>query len=82
MGRQPWAVFGLMTTDHAVSPGVSVAEAWISLISLTVLYGVLAVVEVKLLLRTIRAGAEEYAEPPDPTLRGREDDDAPLAFAY
>jgi cytochrome d ubiquinol oxidase subunit I len=82
MGRQPWAVFGLMTTDHAVSPGVSVAEAWISLISLTVLYGVLAVVEVKLLLRTIRAGAEEYAEPPDPTLRGREVDDAPLAFAY
>ena len=23
MGRQPWAVFGLMTTETAVSPGVS-----------------------------------------------------------
>ncbi len=27
MGRQPWAVFGLMTTETAVSPGVSAAEA-------------------------------------------------------
>ncbi|MEI2809795.1 MAG: cytochrome ubiquinol oxidase subunit I, partial [Nocardioides sp.] len=24
MGRQPWAVFGLMTTASSVSPGVSV----------------------------------------------------------
>ena len=32
--------------------------------------------------RTIKAGAEEYVEPPDPTIRGREDDDAPMAFAY
>ena len=22
MGRQPWVVFGLMTTEHGVSPGV------------------------------------------------------------
>jgi cytochrome d ubiquinol oxidase subunit I len=82
MGRQPWAVFGLMTTDNAVSPGVTVTEALISVIALTALYGVLAVIEVGLLLRTIKAGAEEYVEPPDPTIRGREDDDAPMAFAY
>ena len=82
MGRQPWAVFGLMTTDRAVSPGVSVTEAWVSLIGLTALYAVLAVIEVKLLLRTIRSGAEEHSEPPDPSQREREDDDAPLAFAY
>ncbi len=80
MGRQPWAVFGLMTTDQAVSPGVSVFEAATSLIVLTVIYAVLAVIEVGLLARTIKAGAEPFVEPPDPG--GEQSDDAPLAFAY
>jgi cytochrome d ubiquinol oxidase subunit I len=78
MGRQPWAVFGLMTTAHAVSPGVSVFEAWVSVIALTLLYAVLAVVEVGLMWRYIRIGAPAYEEPPDHT----SDDDRPLAFAY
>ncbi|MEO9325244.1 cytochrome ubiquinol oxidase subunit I [Nocardioides sp. C4-1] len=80
MGRQPWVVFGLMTTDHAVSPGVSAAEAMTSLVALTSLYAVLAVVEVKLLLTAIRQGAAPHVEPPDPG-RVREDDE-PLTFAY
>lgn len=80
MGRQPWAVFGLMTTDRAVSPGVSVTEATISLLSLTAVYAALAVVEVGLVLRAVRAGAPALPEPaPD---GGSRDDDAPLAFAY
>ncbi|HYF72247.1 MAG TPA: cytochrome ubiquinol oxidase subunit I, partial [Nocardioides sp.] len=43
MGRQPWVVFGLMTTERGVSPGVSLTEAWISVVVLTLLYAVLAV---------------------------------------
>lgn len=83
MGRQPWVVFGLMNVSQGVSPGVSVTEAWISIVSLTLLYGVLAVVEVGLLLRFIKRGADPFVEPPDPTLRGSDDDqDRPLAFAY
>ncbi|TQK71333.1 cytochrome ubiquinol oxidase subunit I [Nocardioides sp. SLBN-35] len=78
MGRQPWAVFGLMTTEHSVSPGLSTTEAWISLLSLTAVYGVLAVVEVRLLLTWIRKGAEELP-PYVPTDSG---EDRPLAFAY
>ena len=81
MGRQPWVVFGLMTTQAGVSPGVSVFEAWFSLIALTVLYGVLAVIEVGLLVKYIKLGAEPFAEPPDVPLGGH-DDDKPLAFAY
>jgi cytochrome bd ubiquinol oxidase subunit I len=77
VGRQPWSVFGLMTTAQAVSPGVSTAEALTSLIVLTLLYGVLAVVEVRLLLTYIRKGADPLPEPDD-----RADDDRPLAFAY
>jgi cytochrome d ubiquinol oxidase subunit I len=79
VGRQPWAVFGLMTTDRAVSPGVSTAEVLTSLIAFTLLYGALAFVEVRLMLTYIRRGADLIA-PATPT--GGPDADKPLAFAY
>jgi cytochrome d ubiquinol oxidase subunit I len=84
LGRQPWAVFGLMTVERAVSPGVSVGEAATSLIALTVIYALLAVVEVGLLLHFIRKGADPFEQPPDPTMRGLrdQDQDEPLTFAY
>jgi len=81
MGRQPWIVFGLMTTEHGVSPGVSTTEAWISILSLCALYLVLIVIEVGLMLRAIGKGADAFEEPPDPKL-GDHDPDKPLAFAY
>ena len=80
VGRQPWVVFGLMTTAQGVSPGVSAAEVLTSLIVLTGVYGVLAVVEVKLLLTYIRKGADPVEDvTPSTSDRG---DDQPLAFAY
>ncbi len=82
-GPPAWVVFGLMTTRNAVSPGVSPTEVWISLSSLTLLYAVLAVVEVGLLLRYIKRGADDFVEPPSPTWRQDPDDaDRPLNFAY
>ena len=79
MGRQPWAVFGLMTTAHGVSPGVSPGEALTSLLVLTLLYAGLAVVEVRLMLTYVRAGADELPPRDD----GAPDSaDRPLAFAY
>ena len=78
-GRQPWSVFGVMTTAAGVSPSVSAGEVWASLITLTLLYAALAVVEIKLLLRAIVAGAPKFEEPVDPADR---DEDAPLVFAY
>jgi cytochrome d ubiquinol oxidase subunit I len=81
MGRQPWVVFGMMQTSAAVSPGVSTPDAWISLIALTALYAVLAVVEVKLLLHFIKKGADPFVEPPDRKWRDP-DRDEPMTFAY
>ena len=78
-GRQPWLVFGVMTTSSGVSPTVSAGEVWTSLITLTLLYAVLAVVEMKLLLRAIVSGAPEFEAPVDPADR---DENAPLVFAY
>jgi cytochrome d ubiquinol oxidase subunit I len=78
-GRQPWLVFGMMTTATGVSPSVSAGEVLTSMVVFTLLYGALAVVEIKLFLHYVRKGAEEFVEPipPDQT-----DDDAPLVFAY
>jgi cytochrome d ubiquinol oxidase subunit I len=78
-GRQPWLVFGVMTTSSGVSPNVSAGEVWTSLITLTLLYAGLAVIEMKLLLRAIKAGAAEFEEPVEPADR---DENAPLVFAY
>lgn len=80
MGRQPWAVFGLMTTERAVSPGVSVAEALISIIALGLVYAVLMVIEIKLMLTYIKAGAPPHIEPSGES--GDDTTDRPLAFAY
>lgn len=54
-GRQPWAVFGVFKTADAVSPGVSQGEVITSLIAFTLVYAILAVVEVKLLVKYIKA---------------------------
>jgi cytochrome d ubiquinol oxidase subunit I len=78
IGRQPWAVFGVMTTAQGVSPSVSAFDVWASMTLLTLLYAVLAVIEVRLLLTTIRAGLPEDAPPTDES----DDVDRPLAFAY
>ncbi len=79
MGRQPWIVNGLMTTTFGVSPTVSAAEVWISMIAYTLVYALLAVIEVKLFLTYVRRGADPFEDPGDP---GDVDDDAPLQFAY
>ena len=83
-GRQPWAVFGLMTTAQAVSPTVSAAQVLTSLIAFTLLYGVLAVVEFRLMLTYIQKGAEPYVPPSDGDFPsdGPSGADRPLAFAY
>jgi cytochrome d ubiquinol oxidase subunit I len=55
MGRQPWLVFGLMPTEAGVSPNVSGVSVLISLIAFTLIYGILAIVEVKLILRAAQS---------------------------
>jgi len=75
MGRQPWTVFGVFKTAQSASPSVGAGEVATSLIVLTLLYGVLAVIEVGLFVRYARAGAPEIAPESD-------DADRPLAFAY
>ncbi|MFJ6727563.1 cytochrome ubiquinol oxidase subunit I [Streptomyces sp. NPDC091281] len=86
MGRQPWVVYGLFQTRDAVSPGVSQAEVLISMIVFTSLYAILAVIEVKLLAKYVKAGPPELTEadlnPPTKIGGDARDADKPMAFSY
>ena len=57
MGRQPWTVFGLLKTTESASPTVGPGMVATSFVTLTLLYGVLAVVEIRILLSAIGKGA-------------------------
>ncbi|CAB4872759.1 MAG: cytochrome ubiquinol oxidase subunit I [Actinobacteria bacterium] len=81
MGRQPWIVFGAQKTADAVSPLVTPLEVWISLIGFTLVYAALAVVELKLILKYIKAGAPEDVEE-HPFDDSQDGSTKPLYFAY
>lgn len=68
VGRQPWVVYGLMRTAHAVSnvPASSVA---VSLGLFVVVYGTLLVAYLSISAKLIRRGAETAREPPKPQHR-------------
>jgi cytochrome d ubiquinol oxidase subunit I len=59
MGRQPWLVFGVMTTESGVSPGVPAWTVLVSLAVFTLVYGALAVVEFKLIVKAVQQGPPE-----------------------
>jgi cytochrome d ubiquinol oxidase subunit I len=91
MGRQPWVVVpnptGLDTvrllTKNGVSPSVGLSSVLISLIAFTLVYGVLAVVELKLLLRYAKAGPATDDVPRDDSSDDSNDEaERPMAFAY
>jgi cytochrome d ubiquinol oxidase subunit I len=74
MGRQPWAVFGLLKTDVANSPSVGAAEIWITLVGFTLLYGVLAAIAGRVFLKAVRKGPVEAGKAEEPAQE--------LALAY
>jgi cytochrome d ubiquinol oxidase subunit I len=63
MGRQPWLVFGLLKTEDGVSPGVTGLTVLISLVAFTLIYGTLAVVEFKLIVKAAQQGPADAPEP-------------------
>ncbi|MBL8925755.1 MAG: cytochrome ubiquinol oxidase subunit I [Pseudonocardia sp.] len=75
MGRQPWVVYSQMLTRNGVSPLVGPGLVLTSMIVLTLLYLVLAVVEVALIVRYAKAGPPDTGAPVEPPGRaaGRSD---------
>ncbi len=64
MGRQPWTVFGLLTTTQSDSPGVTASSVIISLTVYTLLYAGLAAIAGWLTVRHVKEGAPEESEQP------------------
>ncbi|WP_240371402.1 cytochrome ubiquinol oxidase subunit I [Anoxybacteroides rupiense] len=62
IGRQPWTVFGLMTTAQSISPNVSVGSLLFSFIAFTTIYLILAIVLIYLFVREIKKGAGHHDE--------------------
>ena len=77
MGRQPWLVAGVLPTAAGVSPGVTAFEVGLSMVLYTLLYGALAVVELGLMAKYVKAGLP--AEVPAVEIKGEDD---VLSFAY
>ena len=69
-GRQPWIVQGIMLTKNGVSSSVSATSIVISLVVFVVLYGVLATVNLMLMLK--------YSRQQLPPARADADVDAPV----
>ncbi len=58
MGRQPWIVYGMMRTSDGVSSSLRPSQVVVSLIGFTVVYGLLAVMDVYLLAKYSRRGPD------------------------
>ena len=58
VGRQPWVIEGVLPTFLAVS-SISAANIWTTLIGFVVFYSTLAVVDVYLMLKTVKEGPPE-----------------------
>jgi cytochrome d ubiquinol oxidase subunit I len=62
LGRQPWAVDGVLPTFLGAS-SLTVPQIWTTIAGFTLLYGTLAVIEVGLMVRFIRRGPYAGHEP-------------------
>lgn len=70
IGRQPWAIEGVLPTFLGAS-SLTVGQLWTTIIGFTLLYGTLAVIEVRLMLAAIRKGPLEHIdEPSDAVVAG------------
>ena len=65
MGRQPWAVEGVLPTFLGAS-SLTVPQLWATIVGFTVFYGALAVVEVGLILHAIKKGPFHEQQTFDP----------------
>ncbi len=63
IGRQPWVVQDVLLTRDGVSPSVGTPTVLISMIGFTIVYGLLALIDVYLMAKYARAGAGEETTP-------------------
>ncbi|WP_420138402.1 cytochrome ubiquinol oxidase subunit I [Sphingomonas sp.] len=65
LGRQPWAIEGVLPTFLAPS-SLTRPMLITTIVGFTALYGALAVIEIRLMIASIRKGPHDHAEDPQP----------------
>jgi cytochrome bd ubiquinol oxidase subunit I len=58
VGRQPWIVYGVLKTTHAVSQSISTLQVVASLLGFTLLYGGLGAIDIYLLSKFAKKGPD------------------------
>ena len=71
MGRQPWIVYGILRTEHAVSPTLTAAEALSSLGMFFVIYALLLALFLYQITHKIHKGPDQEANEDDGTGEGK-----------
>lgn len=61
VGRQPWAVYGILKTKDAISSVTTSGEVLFSLITLSLIYTLIFIVFMKILLKFIHKGPEDIS---------------------
>jgi cytochrome bd ubiquinol oxidase subunit I len=73
IGRQPWIVQGIMLTKNGLSPSVSTAYLWISVLVFFAVYATLGTIDLLLMLRYARkelpAAPTQTADEPVPAMQ-------------
>ncbi len=59
VGRQPWAVYGVLRTAEAVTPSLTVQQVAISFAAFAVIYSSISAAGIAYVYRMLRAGPEE-----------------------
>jgi len=67
-GRQPWAIEGVLPT-YLANSSVAAGDVWFSLIGFIVFYTTLAIIDLYLILRTIRLGPDVVGDDSGPDRR-------------
>jgi cytochrome d ubiquinol oxidase subunit I len=65
VGRQPWTVFGLLRTADAVTPSLTVGQAWASLIAFVAVYALIFSAGTLYIYRLLRLGPGQTPPVPE-----------------
>jgi cytochrome bd ubiquinol oxidase subunit I len=71
VGRQPWTVYGLIRTDHSVSPSLTGGDVLVSLLLYVAVYLVMFPTGIGFMLAMVRRGVQIADAPTEPVESGR-----------
>ena len=69
VGRQPWAIYGILRTADAVTPSLVTMDVALSLLAYVAVYGIVYSFGLTYIFRLLRDGPRDFAAPGDSTAK-------------